>query len=72
MTPPLPEPVLPDADPSHTARAALEALFEKLRTQRMTALERADLLHECKGLWEGLYDPTRHDPAKTEVHGSGG
>ena len=55
MTPPLPEPVLPDADPSHAARAALEALFEKLRTQRMTALERADLLHECEHPWEKLY-----------------
>ena len=42
MTPPLPEPVLSDADPSHAARAALEALFEKLRTQRMTALEWAE------------------------------
>ena len=55
MTPPLPEPVLPDADPSHAARAALEALFEKLRTQRITALERADLLHECEHPWEKLY-----------------
>ena len=55
MTPPLPEPVLPDADPSHAARAALEALFEKLRTQRMTALKRADLLHECEHPWEKLY-----------------
>ena len=55
MTPPLPEPVLSDADPSHAARAALEALFEKLRTQRMTALEWASLLHECKHPWEKLY-----------------
>ena len=29
--------------PPHAARAALEALFEKLRMQRMTVLERADL-----------------------------
>ena len=74
MTPPLPEPLLPDADPSHTARAALKALFEKLRREKLPLLDRAGILGECKGLWRGLYDPTRRDRTKprfTEVAAEG-
>ena len=57
MTPPLPEPLLPDADPSGTARAALEALFQKVRRDELSLVERADSLCGCKALWEGLYGP---------------
>ena len=64
MTPPLPEPPLPDADPSGRTRAALEALFRKVRTEslrkhKMSVLDRADSLFECKTLWERLYGPSR-------------
>ena len=55
MTPPPPEPLLPDADPSGTARAALKALFEKVRRDELSLVERADSLCGCKALWEGLY-----------------
>ena len=63
MAPPLPEPLLPDADPSGTARAALEALFQKvreegLRRHEVSILERADSLFACKVLWEELYGPS--------------
>ena len=43
MTPPLPEPLLPDGELSHTARAALEALFEKLRREKLSLAERTAL-----------------------------
>ena len=59
MTPPLPDPLIPDADPYHTDRDALKALFERLRREKMSLIERSDILGECKGLWEGLYGPTR-------------
>ena len=59
MTPPLPEPLLADADPSHTDRDALKALFERLRREKLSLVERADILGECKGFWEELYGPTR-------------
>ena len=38
MTPPPPEPLLPDADPSGTARAALKALFEKVRREKLAEM----------------------------------
>ena len=66
MTPPLPEPLLPDADPSGTARAALKALFEKVRRGELSLVERAYSLCECKALWEGLYGPSWRGGGKRE------
>ena len=71
MTPPLPEPLLPDADPSGTARAALKALFQKVRREslcrhELSIVERADSLFECKALWEGLYGPSWRGWGKRE------
>ena len=71
MTPPLPEPLMPDAEPSDTARAALKALFEKVRREKLrrdelSLVERADSLFECKALWEG-----RGKAGKAEFRKSG-
>ena len=71
MTPPLPEPLLPDADPSHTDRDALKALFERLRREKMSLIERSDILGECKGLWEGLYGPARLGGSGKRIEGRG-
>ena len=79
MTPPLPEPLLPDADPSGTARAALKALFEKVRREKLrrdelSLVERADSLCGCKGFVGGAVWPLlarRGKAGKVEFRKSG-